>query len=57
MLLLDTHVLIWLVEGSARLGKVAGSAMDDALKTESLAIATMSFWQVAMLPLSGPAGN
>jgi PIN domain nuclease of toxin-antitoxin system len=49
MLLLDTHVLIWLVEGSARLGKVAGSAIDDALKNESLAIATMSFWEIAML--------
>lgn len=49
MLLLDTHVLVWLDEGNLRLGPAALMAINDALATSQLTVATISFWEVAML--------
>lgn len=49
MLLLDTHVLVWLDEGSPRLGKSALQAINQALAIDQLAVATISFWEIAML--------
>lgn len=49
MLLLDTHVLVWLDEGDQRLGKNALRAINDALAAGQLGVATVSFWEVAML--------
>lgn len=49
MLLLDTHVLIWLDEGNSRLGKIALKAIIESLAAGQLAVATISFWEVAML--------
>jgi len=49
MLLLDTHALIWLVEGSGNLGRRSARLADDALAREELAVAAISFWEVAML--------
>ncbi len=49
MLLLDTHVLIWLDEGNSRLGKIALKTIIKSLSEGQLGIATISFWEVAML--------
>ena len=49
MLLLDTHVLIWLDEGNSRLGKIALQTIIESLSTGQLGVATISFWEVAML--------
>ena len=49
MLILDTHVLIWLDEGNPRLGTKAVQTIDRALAEEKLAVATVSFWEVGML--------
>ena len=49
MLLLDTHVLIWLDEGNARIGKTALTLIDESLASGQLGVATISFWEVAML--------
>lgn len=49
MLLLDTHVLIWLDEGNPRLGETALQSIDESLATGQLGVATISFWEVAML--------
>jgi len=49
MLLLDTHVLVWLDEGSPRLGKSALQTINQALATNQLGVATISFWEIAML--------
>ncbi|MBV5327261.1 MAG: type II toxin-antitoxin system VapC family toxin [Chlorobium sp.] len=49
MLLLDTHVLIWLDEGNPRLGKIALQAIIESLGVGQLGVATISFWEVAML--------
>jgi PIN domain nuclease of toxin-antitoxin system len=53
MILLDTHVLVWLAEGSARLGKKARKKLDEALKEGALYVSTISFWEVAMLKQKG----
>ena len=49
MILLDTHVLVWLVEGNPRLGKKALEKIDGSLASASLSVATISFWEIAML--------
>jgi len=51
--LLDTHVLVWLCEGSDRLGKKALNLINQALASEQLAVATISFWEIAMLVEKG----
>lgn len=49
MILLDTHTLIWLDEGSDRLGTKSREAIDTALENNELFVATISFWEAAML--------
>lgn len=49
MLLLDTHALIWLVEGSKGLGRRAARLADRARGRDQLAVGAISFWEVAML--------
>jgi PIN domain nuclease of toxin-antitoxin system len=47
MILLDTHVLLWLVEGSNRLGTKARELIEA--ETGDVHLSAMSFWEVAML--------
>ncbi|MBI3711331.1 MAG: type II toxin-antitoxin system VapC family toxin [Proteobacteria bacterium] len=49
MILLDTHVLIWLAEDNPRLGKRAAHAADAALHRDELYVSAISFWELAML--------
>ena len=49
MLILDTHALVWLDEGSPRLGEKALQTIDRALASGQLSVASISFWEVAML--------
>ena len=49
MLLLDTHVLVWLDEGNSRLGAKALRAINQALAAGRLGVASISFWEIAML--------
>ncbi|MCD6580959.1 MAG: type II toxin-antitoxin system VapC family toxin [Desulfuromusa sp.] len=49
MLLLDTHVLVWLVEGNQRLGSNALEKINQALSDAQLYVASISFWEIAML--------
>jgi PIN domain nuclease of toxin-antitoxin system len=53
MMLLDTHALIWLDEGSHRLGKESLSLIDLSLQSNELSVASISFWEVAMLIVKG----
>lgn len=53
MILLDTHVLVWLDMGSTHLGKKAIQLIDKALAQDELAVSAMSFWEVAMLARKG----
>ncbi len=49
MILLDTHALLWLNEGSPRLGSRARQSADEALIEGRLAVSAVSFWRVAVL--------
>jgi PIN domain nuclease of toxin-antitoxin system len=49
MVLLDTHVLVWLVEGSPPLGRQAARLADRELAADGLGVASISFWEMAML--------
>ena len=49
MILLDTHTLVWLDEGSTRLGKKSRGLIDKGLADEELAVSSISFWEIAML--------
>ena len=49
MIILDTHALLWLRTGEARLGTGARRIIDEALRDRELAVSAMTFWEVAML--------
>ena len=49
MILLDTHVLLWLRSGDARLGVAAQVEIQRAWESDELALSAISFWEIAML--------
>lgn len=49
MILLDTHVLIWLDEGNENLGGSAKNKADEALRANELFVNAVSFWEIGML--------
>lgn len=49
MILLDTHVLIWLTEGAAPLGARTRQLADEALAVDHLGVSAITFWETAML--------
>lgn len=51
MILLDTHVLVWLDRDYPKLGPKCRTAIDAALAEDDLAVSAISFWEVAMLVL------
>ncbi|MDR2451009.1 MAG: type II toxin-antitoxin system VapC family toxin [Candidatus Accumulibacter sp.] len=48
-LLLDTHVLVWLLEGNERLGQEARAAIQAAAETGTLHVSAITPWEIAML--------
>jgi PIN domain nuclease of toxin-antitoxin system len=53
LILLDTHAVIWLAEGSPKLGPKSRALADDALAGTTLTVSAISFWEVAMLRRKG----
>ncbi len=53
MMLLDTHVLVWLDEGSPKLGKRALRFIDAEFGAGNLAVSAISFWEISMLIQKG----
>jgi len=51
--LLDTHAAIWLATDSASLGRRSRALAQKALADGRLAIASISFWEIAMLIAKG----
>ncbi len=49
MILLDTHVLAWLVADPARLSRNAASAIRRARAHQGIGIAAISLWELALL--------
>lgn len=53
MILLDTHVMLWLRLGEARLGPNARSEIDRAWQVGEVGVSAISFWEIAMLKNRG----
>ena len=49
MILLDTHVMLWLRLGDTRLGAGARSEIDRAWEAKQVCVSAVSFWEVALL--------
>lgn len=49
MILLDTHVLLWLAAEPSRLSRSAAAAIRRALRSGGIAVASISLWEIAML--------
>jgi len=56
VILLDTHVLVWVRQGSSRVGRRAVRRIDAALRAGSLGVSAFSFWEIAMLVSQGRLG-
>ncbi len=55
-LVLDTHSLLWLLEGDPRLGQQARLSAQTSLQADRLSVSAISFWEIAMLVRSGRLG-
>jgi PIN domain nuclease of toxin-antitoxin system len=53
VILLDTHVLLWLAAEPARLSRTAASAVRRAIRSGGMAIASISLWEIAALLAKG----
>ncbi len=53
MIVLDTHVLIWLTQEPEKIGKNATKIIKDAWQKRELAISAISFWECQMLQNKG----
>jgi PIN domain nuclease of toxin-antitoxin system len=53
LLLLDTHVWLWLVAGSPDLSTEVRHTIDGAATAGSLRISAISFWEIALLAWRG----
>lgn len=49
LVLLDTHTLIWLIDGNERMGQDSRELIDTAFQDDIVAISAISFWEIAML--------
>ena len=52
-MLLDTQVMLWLRSGDPKLGSHARLAIDQAWRSDRVAVSAISFWEVAMLKERG----
>ena len=53
MILLDTHVLVWMVSDSSRLSREAARELRKAEQNGELAIASITLWELALLYYHG----
>jgi PIN domain nuclease of toxin-antitoxin system len=51
--LLDTHALVWWVDGSKKLAREQHRATERAASTGTLFLSEISFWEIAMLVEAG----
>ena len=53
VIVLDTHVLIWAVEGERRLGTDATAAIEAAGQADEVGISAITPWEIALLAERG----
>lgn len=56
MILLDTHVIIWLTSGDPAIGKQSRALYVQAQQRNEIAVSPISFWEMAMLIAKGRLG-
>lgn len=49
MIVIDTHVLVWAVEGDPRLGETASLMIEDAAANGRVLVPAIALWEIAML--------
>lgn len=52
-MILDTHVLVWLIEGDDRLGDEARRLVEVARAADSVFVPVISAWEIALFTRSG----
>lgn len=53
MLLIDTHILVWELQGDPRVHLDASSLIQDELRRRRLFVSAVTFWELARLTLRG----
>lgn len=53
MIVLDTHTLLWMDRNDSALGAQARHKIEEAWRTEGVAVSAISFWETAMLAQRG----
>lgn len=53
MIILDTHALLWMDRNDDTLGSRTRRQIEDAWRTDGIAVSAISFWEVAMLAQRG----
>ena len=53
MIVLDTHVLLWMDRNDESLGARSRHLIENAWQTDTVAVSAISFWEVAMLAQRG----
>jgi PIN domain nuclease of toxin-antitoxin system len=53
MMLLDTHVLLWLTTGDAKLGRKSRAAIDKHWERQAVCVSAITFWEVGILQSRG----
>ena len=53
MILLDTHVLVWMASDPKRLSRKARAAIREARQKTGVAVATITLWELAWLAENG----
>ena len=49
LIVLDTHTLIWAVEGDGRLGKSASRLIEETVQADRVAVSAITPWEIALL--------
>jgi PIN domain nuclease of toxin-antitoxin system len=51
--LLDTHVLVWHMEGSKKIGKWTQAAVEEAAESDAALVSAITPWEIALLVSKG----
>lgn len=53
MILLDTHILVWVISGDPKIGRKARTLIEQHWKRATVAVSAISFWEIGMLQERG----
>ena len=53
MIVLDTHVLLWVTQQPEKIGKNCTDLIQQSWVSQTVAVSAISFWEIAMLQAKG----